>query len=1036
MRRLLQISLVSLSILGLAVLLTQVNSTDKLAQYQPRSFDQLGSQGAIEYLNMIKANQITGTVDPADVVAAQNHSKLSANKKGSLNLQWTAKGPSNIGGRARALLFDKDDPNTMFLGSVTGGIFRSKTGGSSWIPVHDNSTNVGVTAIAQTADGTLYYGTGEGLHNSPAGLTLTSAGFVGGGMFKSTDGGDTWNAVASTTPTSITSNSEWSAIANIIAHPTDAGKMWAGTNRGIRYTTNGGTSWSNPITGPGSTSGITDMHMDSQGGIWASLGSRVMYAANGTAFVEISKTGAGPTDLPRGQSRVRVETAPADPNYVYVVMIASDRKLDRVFKSTDKGATWAVIGQQTATWDPFQAFVGTGLSGNGQGSYDLAMRVDPSNKERLIIGGIDLWDYTLSGGWNIVSQWTAQPLPWYVHADNHNIFYHPTKANEFFVVGDGGLFKTSDNGISFVEMNLEFNTMQFYGIGIGADRTLIGGAQDNGTNINDGSGNTPRSAYEIQGGDGGRSAISWLDPDVYFAYVNQNLTRTQNAASSWQRSSEWFSSDMLNSGLVWNAPFRLHENSTDLNSADSIQFIAYPALKSLGFGNGNTDSFYNVMGRPQESAVFNASTFVIFAGGDTVRSDAQGNLTGDGTGMFNAANGEFYVNFTTAPSAEIIAICAVSYASGSNIILSSKINALPYKYTLTSALSTGDSLNAQDPVQAFYVVSVGGAVWMTRQALDFSITPEWWKVANIPGQTASTIEISENGDVIYVGTTSGRVVTVTNVSQARSFETADVTSGTALTTVKSTVVAGGRFVTSVRSDPNDPNKAVVTLGNYGNSAYVYYSSTAASSNANYSQKQGSPTTGLLKAPVYASVIHKGDGKKVVLGTEFGIYTTDDITVVSPVWTAENDGFANAPVWDLVQYRTNKSSDNTTTIKEGDIYIGSYGRGWYVSTSLQTDRPLSTQENVFEDRVVREALKMYPNPASDYTKVDVTLDGKGDVKASVLDMSGRVFKAVSMKGLSQGDHKIRIDLTGISNGTYVLSLSANGTVQNGKFIVNK
>ena len=80
--------------------------------------------------------------------------------------------------------------------------------------------------------------------------------------------------------------------------------------------------------------------------------------------------------------------------------------------------------------------------------------------------------------------------------------------------------------------------------------------------------------------------------------------------------------------------------------------------------------------------------------------------------------------------------------------------------------------------------------------------------------------------------------------------------------------------------------------------------------------------------------------------------------------------------------------------------------------------------------------MYPNPASDYTKFDVTLDGKGDVKASVLDMSGRVVETVSMKGLPQGDHKIRIDLTGISNGTYVLSLSANGTVQNGKFIVNK
>jgi hypothetical protein len=228
----------------------------------------------------------------------------------------------------------------------------------------------------------------------------------------------------------------------------------------------------------------------------------------------------------------------------------------------------------------------------------------------------------------------------------------------------------------------------------------------------------------------------------------------------------------------------------------------------------------------------------------------------------------------------------------------------------------------------------------------------------------------------------------------------------------------------------------VTLGNYGNTAYVYYSTNAASASPSYVSKQGLATGGLLRAPIYSSVIDKGDGKKVILGTEFGIYTTDDITAALPVWTAENEGFANAPVWDLVQYRTQKSSDNSTTVKEGDIYIGSYGRGWYVSTSLQTDRPLSSEENAIEDRDVREALRMYPNPASDFTSVDVTLNGKGDVKASVLDMNGRVVKTVSMKGLPRGDHKVRIDLTGISNGTHILSLSANGTVQNGKFIVNK
>lgn len=325
---------------------------------------------------------------------------------------------------------------------------------------------------------------------------------------------------------------------------------------------------------------------------------------------------------------------------------------------------------------------------------------------------------------------------------------------------------------------------------------------------------------------------------------------------------------------------------------------------------------------------------------------------------------------------------------------------------------------------------------MTRDALDFSDTPEWFRIANIPGQTASTIEVSADGDVIYVGTSSGRLVVISNVKQARSFETADVTSGTAVTNIQNVVVASGRFVTSVAADPNDNDKVLATLGNYGNTSYVYYSTNATTSTPSFVTKQGAPTNGLLRAPVYASVIDKSDGKRVILGTEFGIYTTDNITSAVPVWTAENNGFANAPVLDLIQYRTNKSSDSLNTIKEGDIFIGSYGRGWYVTNSLQTDRPLSTEESIVEEKVVLEALRMYPNPATDFTNIDVTLNGRGDVKASVLDMSGRVVKTVSMKGLPQGEHKVRVDLSGINAGTYVLSLSANGILQNGKFIINK
>jgi len=1032
MKKSLRISLISLSILGLGVVATQINFDEKSAQYQPRNVEAQTSQEGLAYMNSIRANQITGQVDPADVVAAQNYASQNTQKNSALGLNWTSKGPDNMGGRSRGFLIDKDNSNVMYLGSVTGGIFKSTTGGSSWTSIDDFSKNLGVMCIAEGADGTLYYGTGEGLYSGVTGTPNYSISFVGGGMFKSTDDGATWNLIPSTEPTAISSGASWSSIGNIITHKTNKDILWAGTNKGLQRSTDGGTTWANPITIPGNAQGITDMNMDANGGLWVSLGGRVMYSSDGTpgSFTEISKTGAGPGDLPRSVGRVRVESAPSDANYVYACLIAGSGSLNKIYKSTDKGATWSVIGQKTSTWDPFEAFNSVGLSGNGQGGYDLAMRVDPNDKNRLILGGIDLFEYTNISGWKHLTQWFAgPPTPWAVHGDQHNVFFHPTQNNVFFVVNDGGLFKTSDNGFSYVSLVKEFNTVQYYGIAVGEDRTLMGGAQDNGSTLNDGSGNTSKSVMEILGGDGGQCALSWLDGEVYFGFVNGSLPRTENGAESWD--GNWFDSRM--GAGAWNGPFALYENESDLNSADSVIFVAIPSAKSLGFGSGQVDSFYNVLGRPQESADFVTNSFRIFAGGDTIVSDSQGNLSGAGHGFFNDVTGEFSVVFDKNPVAEIIVVCLVNYSAGSKLVLNSKINELPFMHTVSTPIGALDSVKIQDPVQATYVVGLIGGVWMTRQPLDFSSPPEWWKIANLPNQRPSSIDISDDGDVVYVGTSFGRVYTISNLNNARDIQSADVELGTPVTIINSKTIANGRFITSVAADPNDPNKVVATAGNYGNQTYVYYSTNALSATPSYLGKQG---LGLPKAPVYASVIDKGDGKKVILGTEFGIYATDNITTGNVNWTAENTGFANAPVLDLIQYRTHKSSDNTTTVKEGDIYLGSYARGFYVSTDLVSNRPISVSEETIAKNETKDFLFIYPNPAKDYTKVKIELLGKSDIKANVIDLNGRVVKTTVLKDMSKGEYNVRINLADVANGTYVMSIEANGTIQNSTFIVNK
>ncbi|MCT4622987.1 MAG: hypothetical protein N4A46_05130, partial [Schleiferiaceae bacterium] len=841
MRKSLRISLFSLSAVGLTAMLTQLNMGQSEAQYEPRNYDAKTSMGGFEYVNSMRVNQITGKIDPKDVAAAQNQASNMMNKTSALDLNWSSLGPDNMAGRARSFIIDKDNPNVMYIGGVSGGIFKSTSGGSSWVPMNETG-NQNVTSIAEGADGTIYYGTGEGIHTYGNGIRLNGAyGFMGGGVFKSTDEGATWSVIQNTVPAAQSAGAEWAQVSKIITHPSEPNTIWVGTNKGLRLTTDGGANWSNPINVAGSNVTVTDMERASTGALWVSLNGRMMRSLDGkTNFVEMSVNGAGPGELPRSQGRVRLETS-ADGTYAYACLVQNNGLLDRVFKTTnanDPNPTWTMIGQHTASFEPFNQFV-VGFSGNsGQGNFDLALGVDPHDKDRLILGGIDVWEYTSTGGWSLLSQWFVgnqnPPIPWYVHADQHDVVFDENNPNVFYMVNDGGLYKTSDNGVSWVEVVKELNTIQFYSISIGSDRAVMGGTQDNGTLLNDGTGNTMRTAVEVNGGDGGYNAISWLNKNVYFAYTPvTNLLRTENQGDSWERPDEWVSSEMQTAPGIWAMPFQLHETTNDPNSADSVGFVAYPALRSLGFGDGTQDSFYNTLGRPQESATFITDKFRILAGGDTIVSDAQGNLSGDGTGMFDSNTGLFYVVFDNAPVAEIIVLCDVKYDAGSELVLSSNINQLPYRYTLTSEVNPYDSIRVQDPVQAFYVAGYANAIYMTRDPLDFTETPEWWKIANIPGQSAFSIDISADGDVIYVGTATGRIYTISNVSQARDVQSADVSQGNPVTQITSTIIANGRIVTSIGADPTDNNRAVATLSSYGNQNYVYYSTNAASASPSY-----------------------------------------------------------------------------------------------------------------------------------------------------------------------------------------------------------
>jgi len=362
----------------------------KDASYQPRVKEEASASGAAAYLHSLRANQVTGKINQEDIQSAIESVKNMP--ESSLGLTWEERGPDNRGGRTRGLAINPTNPTEMYAGGVSGGLYYSDNGGLSWSEVNPEQENLAVMTIAYSKDGDVYYGTGEGLYNTwTTGYgASTSSGFPGAGVFK--------KGANETQFTQLSSTSAFSSIGAIVTDPNDNSKVFMATSSGIRRSTDGGATWTNPVSGTiGSNGTCWDMHMDAGGNLWGTLGGRTMTSTDGGAnWTEVSKSNAGATDLPRSGGRIMFASARNDANYIYTVHITSGNALSGVYRSTDGGTTWSKIGQKSTYFDPF-------CSSQCQGEYDLAVAVDAANKNRIIVGGITVWDWEQGQGWNQVN---------------------------------------------------------------------------------------------------------------------------------------------------------------------------------------------------------------------------------------------------------------------------------------------------------------------------------------------------------------------------------------------------------------------------------------------------------------------------------------------------------------------------------------------------------------------------------------------------------------------------------------------------------
>lgn len=466
------------------------------------------------------------------------------------NIVWQERGPNNVGGRTRAIMWDPNDLTNkkLWAAGVAGGIWYNDDVtdvNSSWQNVNDFMSNLAVNALAYDPNNTqvFYAGTGEGYFNADA--------VRGNGIFRSTDAGITWNLIPST------NNSTFHYVQKIVV--TGNGSILAATrNGGVQRSDDGGTTWTTVLNAnsPGAASSrASDLEIAENGDIYASLGifqSGTVHRSSddGLTWVDISPETGSP-------ERIELSIAPSsssatESTVVYAVASNQNNDVEWLQKSVDGGTTWTVLAipkyRNQSCNESEDDFA------RGQAWYDLTLAVHPTNPDIVFAGGINV--LRSSDGGNImaeVSYWTGEnnTCDEYVHADIHAIAFRPGNPNELVVASDGGISYSSDAGASddptFEDRNRDYNVTQFYSVA--ADNTagsdlFIAGSQDNGTQqLTTANG---MSSVEIRGGDGAFCFIDQEDNNfqitsyVYNTYALHNSSGIQVATLSNDQNSGRF----------------------------------------------------------------------------------------------------------------------------------------------------------------------------------------------------------------------------------------------------------------------------------------------------------------------------------------------------------------------------------------------------------------------------------------------------------------------------------------------------------------
>jgi len=587
---------------------------------------------------------------------------------------WEAIGPKNIGGRTLCLAINPLDTNILWVGSASGGLWKSTTAGrgtTAWERVETGFPILGVAAIALDPGNPniLYVGTGEVYNKDntmPNVAIRTTRGTYGIGILKSTDGGLTW-----------TKSLDWAygdlrGVQDIKINPKRPATVYAATTEGLLRSYDAGASWqvvNNKIMAvdieinPVDTTRIFVTH-----GSFRNQGPSGIYRSTDAGQTFVKLTGGLPGSY---SGKTLLGLSPSNPNIMYA-SIGNDFAQVGLFKTINGGTTWIQVSTEDV------------CAYQGWYSHDVAVR--PNDPDQFIWVGIDTWKST-DGGTNVYKKtlwyaWYFGQVPVggpegpdnYVHADIHRVCYLPDDPNKVYSVSDGGIFVSYDGGESWQGRNGGYQTQQFYANFSNSATNpdlAIGGMQDNSTAIFTGDPAWTR----VIGGDGECTAINPLDDHIMYGSSQYlNMLKSVDAGNNFYNIG-----NEINEAAAFNGPFELAPANPD---------IMYAGAQSLWRSNNGGETWANVSNG-------------YLAAGDVILTIA-----------IDPQNSDI-VYCSTAPTATTLArVFKFDYSTGTKTLLTG----LPNRLCMDIAINPVNSLQLLAAFSGFNTTHVwrsldGGQTW-------------------------------------------------------------------------------------------------------------------------------------------------------------------------------------------------------------------------------------------------------------------------------------------------------------------------------------